>query len=401
MKFIILNIFLAVVLLVTGCSADRSFNSRLQQTVSPYLFSIAGWEVSTLVDEVEGWLSGGQPETGDETDTVITYYNYVNQIRTLKSELEIAGVNNEREDLSSAEKELAELEDKKEALADTVESILEKQIKSILVREGIDSPVTSSNSSFPPFIFRLEKLPDLLVVSPRDRIESMRELTLKPGLPVEQKESIEKDVDRLGVSSLVTEIGGIATYPSLVGSESSLRSTIIIATEEWLHQYLVFKPLGFRYLLDVTGISRDYDITTMNETLVGIVSKEIGSLVLDEYYAGYQAGTGRSSGSGFDFNLEMREIRKTVDEYLSRGKIDQAEEFMEQKRLYLASNGYFIRKLNQAYFAFHGAYADRPAFENPIGVELRELRQKSASLSDFLDTAAAMTSRQDLAISIR
>ena len=45
---------------------------------------------------------------------------------------------------------------------------------------------------------------------------------------------------------------------------------------------------------------------------------------------------------------------------------------------------------------FHGAYADRPAFISPIGVELKDLRSQSASVKDFLDTVAAMTSRQNL-----
>ena len=69
---------------------------------------------------------------------------------------------------------------------------------------------------------------------------------------------------------------------------------------------------------------------------------------------------------------------------------------MEEKRQYLASQGYYIRKLNQAYFAFYGAYSDKPAFISPIGLELKELRNRSASLKDFLNTVATMKSRQDL-----
>jgi len=87
--------------------------------------------------------------------------------------------------------------------------------------------------------------------------------------------------------------------------------------------------------------------------------------------------------------------------YVALVEIEQAEEFMEQKRQYLASMGHYIRKLNQAYFAFHGTYADRPAFISPIGLELKELRSQSASLKDFLNTVAAMTSRQELRDSIR
>ena len=125
--------------------------------------------------------------------------------------------------------------------------------------------------------------------------------------------------------------------------------------------------------------------------------------MLDQkYYYRYGGEDGQTevAGSEFDFNREMREIRKAVDKYLAQGEIEQAEEFMEQKRQFLASKGYYIRKLNQAYFAFYGAYADSPTSVSPIGAELRTLRGQSASLSDCLDTAARMTSQQDLIISI-
>jgi len=141
----------------------------------------------------------------------------------------------------------------------------------------------------------------------------------------------------------------------------------------------------------------------MNETLASMVSKEIGSIIYEKYYSWYENGYSQNQGAGteFDFNQEMREIRRAVDRYLARGEIEHAEEFMEQKRQYLASMGYYIRKLNQAYFAFHGTYADSPTSISPIGVELKGLRSQSASLKDFLDTVAAMTSRQNLRDSLK
>ena len=84
-----------------------------------------------------------------------------------------------------------------------------------------------------------------------------------------------------------------------------------------------------------------------------------------------------------------------------RVKVEQAEKFMEEKRQYLATKGYYIRKLNQAYFAYYGTYADSPTSISPIGAELKKLRSQSASLKDFLETVAAMTSRQDLAGSVK
>jgi hypothetical protein len=246
--------------------------------------------------------------------------------------------------------------------------------------------------------FFLGRPPHVLVVSPRERIESIREVPLLPDMSIEDMEKIEDELDGYGVSSLVVGIGGMATYPSYVIDTADLRFVLNTATEEWMHQYLAFTPLGFRYLLDLSGIRRDYDIATMNETVAGMVSKEIGEIVYRKYYApdDTEEIESQSDTSGFDFNREMREIRRTVDTFLDRGEIELAEEFMEQKRQYLVENGYLIRKLNQAYFAFHGAYADSPTSISPIGEELQLLRDKSPSLKEFLDSAANLTSRQGL-----
>jgi hypothetical protein len=220
-------------------------------------------------------------------------------------------------------------------------------------------------------------------------------------MTAEQMEQIEAEADKLGVSSLVVRLGGIATYPNFVTDTGSLQFVINTACEEWLHQYLTFTPLGFRYVLDLAGIKRDYEIATMNETVAGIVSKEIGESIYKRYYATEEEGNSTPIvTSSFDFYKEMREIRLAVDDYLEAGEVRLAEEFMEEKRQYLADNGYIIRKLNQAYFAFHGTYADSPTSVSPIGTELRELRDRSSTLKEFLDVTTAMTSRDDLIRSI-
>lgn len=69
---------------------------------------------------------------------------------------------------------------------------------------------------------------------------------------------------------------------------------------------------------------------------------------------------------------------------------------MQQKQAYLAANGYYIRKLNQAYFAFYGTYADSPAYENPIGDKINQLRAQSASLKEFLNTVSTVTGVKNL-----
>jgi len=79
--------------------------------------------------------------------------------------------------------------------------------------------------------------------------------------------------------------------------------------------------------------------------------------------------------------------------------IEEAEAYMEERRIIFVENGYNIRRLNQAYFAFHGAYADQPggaAGEDPVGEAVRNLRAQSESLADFVRKIAWVTSYERL-----
>ena len=386
-----------------GCTPVRGFDDHLSLIVKPYRFSIVKWELKTLFDR-DNSDPGGKIE--DEPSQVIRYFSLVAQMKALESEIKAVNSGDRPGNPTSLEARLNMLEGQRVDLEDVVRRIMTEQIKTVLTEQGIFNPVDKYiklRIGFPPVSFRLEQPPHLLVISPRDRIESIREINLRQNLALEEMENVETEIDKLGVSSLVVKLGGFGgTYPTFVANDTNLRFTIDTAIEEWLHQYLVFKPLGFLYLLDVTGVARNYDIATMNETMAGMVSKEIGVIVYEKYYSQDESGDNQSQEEEpeFDFNREMREIRRAVDTYLAQGEIEQAEAFMEEKRQFLASKGYYIRKLNQAYFAFHGTYADRPTSISPIGMELKQLRSQSTSIKDFLGTVASMTSRQDLIGSI-
>ena len=95
----------------------------------------------------------------------------------------------------------------------------------------------------------------------------------------------------------------------------------------------------------------------------------------------------------------MHATRVRADQLLSEGKINEAETYMEARRRFFWDHGYQIRKLNQAYFAFYGAYADVPggaAGSDPVGPAVRSLRAQSRSLSDFLNRISWMTSFAEL-----
>ncbi|MBP8292220.1 MAG: hypothetical protein KAX65_05570, partial [Caldilineaceae bacterium] len=85
-----------------------------------------------------------------------------------------------------------------------------------------------------------------------------------------------------------------------------------------------------------------------------------------------------------------------TDLFLSLGRVADAEEYMEIRRLLFVENGYNLRKLNQAYFAFHGNYGTGAAASSPIGPDLLRLRALSPDLRTFLETVRWFTSADDL-----
>ena len=68
---------------------------------------------------------------------------------------------------------------------------------------------------------------------------------------------------------------------------------------------------------------------------------------------------------------------------------------METERLKLVEKGYPLRKLNQAYFAFHGSYALSPGSIDPTGPQIRQLRAASPSLKAFLNRMGWLDSYDD------
>ena len=70
---------------------------------------------------------------------------------------------------------------------------------------------------------------------------------------------------------------------------------------------------------------------------------------------------------------------------------------MEERRRIFVDNGYLIRRLNQAYFAFHGTYATTGAAGvSIVGRQVEELRRRSPTLGRFIRTAAEIGNPADL-----
>ncbi|MBN2554590.1 MAG: hypothetical protein JXA97_01515 [Anaerolineales bacterium] len=297
--------------------------------------------------------------------------------------------------------QLAGLQDEQNALQLVAEEVLQDQAASILEENGI----TTAGMVFPPLSFRFSDLPVALIVSPRDVIRQDANILLDPATTMEARIQLEGDVEaELEMSALVVGIGGLGYYPTLVMETTSLNWIAEVIIHEWVHNYLDFRPLGWNY-------STSAELRTMNETTANLIGKSMGAALVQMYYpelapqeappaaAGDEDGGGVDEVPEFDFRAEMYATRVTVDRLLEAGQIEAVEAYMETRRQVFVEHGFPIRRLNQAYFAFHGAYADvagGAAGEDPVGEAVRRLWAESDTPAQFLRTMAWMDSYDDL-----
>jgi len=354
-------------IMAAGCSAANSYNKSLDKIISPYTFSTLNWESQNLFT---------RSVSPADTATVLSYFSQAGQINSAATTDK------------SLELELSHL-------SASVEAAITQQIQHVLTNQGLLPAHDYINLTIPPVYFHLTEAPYILAISPRDSISLKNQIMLRNNITDQDIESVEKQVSKLNVSVEIEQLGGYgAIYPTCVSLTSSMQFTIETAVHEWVHQYLAFKPLGLRYILDGLGINKNYDAVTINETVAGIVSQEIAAIIIQDYYPTTSSVQATPTATAFDFNVAMQNIRRQVDTYLAAGQIDLAESYMEEQRQFLATKGYYIRKLNQAYFAFHGIYADSPTSVDPLGDQLRQLRKNSPTLRDFLETISDTVSRQ-------
>ena len=300
-----------------------------------------------------------------------------------------------------------ELIARQRSIAPLAEATLQSQVTEALAELGL----TAVGQPIPPVLYHTSSTPLALIVSERSVIQQIANISVLPSLTLDQQIQLEDEVTKsLDVSTLVVPIGGVGVYPTMVMETTDLRWTLDTIAHEWAHNYLSLRPLGINY-------STTPELRTMNETTASIVGGEVGTYVLHNHYpevlgTGFVPDLGTISFQNsvlasvntqdtapFDFRAEMHETRVTADQLLAEGKIEEAEAYMEQRRQVFWENGYLLPKLNQAYFAFHGAYADVPggaAGQDPVGPAVRALREQSDSLADFINTISWMTSFEQL-----
>jgi hypothetical protein len=387
-----------------------SFEYRTDPFTGAYKFDWSAYEARTLVEKMYSRVTRvDQPDAMDDEQQVLVvreYFSLVDEIGRLETEIAIERAKEgETADTTDLQFQLADLRDERLRSENLVENILRLQTEHVLRSQGITVRLPFLQGwVIPPVEFEFQSSPDFLIVSRRESIDRIGSVSLQPDLSLAQIEEIERETDEMGVSSLVVPTGGVGAYPTVIVERTSLDFAIRVVIHEWTHNYLFFYPLGQHY-------ADSQELTSMNETVASMVEDELSLELARIYYPEiYERRMAEEIAQQslrvqpvhedqFNFNANMRKTRIRAEELLAAGQVEQAEAYMEQRRQKLVEMGYYVRKLNQAYFAFYGSYAAGKGWAaqtNPIGEQMQALRDRSPSLRAFLDTVSHMSSHQDL-----
>ncbi|MHB0878450.1 MAG: hypothetical protein ACYC5O_20635, partial [Anaerolineae bacterium] len=386
-----------------GPQAEPEYQRQVEAIVGDDQFDILRWEVGALAQEARDWVSLDTPDPAgaEARERVLAYLERAGAIEDLRQREQrsaslVLDIGTRTQQLADIDEQLATLRQLQAQDRPVVERILVSQVATVLAEQNLGWLGTS----LPPPLFSFSEPPLYLVVSPRDEISTRMGLYLDPSLSMLSMEAIEAAVESLdgNTSALVSGTGGFSTWPTMLVDWAGPEWILSTIAHEWTHVYLMAYPLGQRYY-------DSSETTAINETVAQMVGDELGRLTLERYYPDLvppePQGEGQSvpaDPNAFDFSREMRLTRERVDALLAAGDVAQAEQYMEERRLFFVENGHSIRRLNQAYFAFHGSYRTGPEApsEDPVAPRLRRLRQESADVAAFLAAVQQVGSLEDL-----
>ncbi len=364
---------------------------------SPDHYNLAAWEVRNFPGRwlyLAGNLFRGTPSESEQDVTLRRFFEINARIDDLSNENSDALSRGQVVD-PAVVSELDALRRERDGIENEVEATIESRLTTVIEEQGLTRHLIW-NVVWPPVDTEFTSSPRAFARSPRDHIELLGATLLKEDLTLAQVEAIENRVsEEEDVSALSFGTSGVGAYPTIVDYPTDYGRALEVIAHEWMHNYLAFRPLGFNYF-------KNNDLRTINETVANIVGQELARQVMERWpledakpAASAATTTPEQEQPRIDLRAELRKLRGEVDDLLAQGKIDEAEALMEQRREELADEGYFIRKINQAYFAYLNLYAGgtgSPVSTDPIGPKIDDIRERSASLKQFVDVIGNVTS---------
>jgi len=300
-------------------------------------FDFVGWTVRALGVRSGEFVhhAGAYLQDADRQALVREYFRLLENERVQGRELEMALSDPEGTFSSQEIDALRSAWEGARAEVDEIQPIVETIMQEQVAETLINLGLGKGGKLFPPVAFKFTALPVSLIISPREVIRRDQSVSLEGSLSLEQKIALEEAV----AQSL-----DVSALVENVGGISTYPTMVVESTSiVWLFDVIthewVHNYLTFRPL--GLNYNTSEDLRTMNETTASLLGGEVGLEVLR----------------------------------------------------------YLIRKLNQAYFAFHGAYAatsQGAAGDDPVGSAVRTLWERSDSPVEFLRTMAWMNEFSDL-----
>lgn len=399
---------LAVLLITNSGKPSLNFDEKVRFFTRQIEFDYVNWTLNTVLMKLsQTALGGGRYLNQTQQSKIMNdFLLLIEEQRNIRDQIiDIYADPNQPTVEISALPLLArqkEIQKELQHISLFAENILQQQVSFVIKESGL----IQLGQPLPSVQYHTTSLPYALIISPREVIQQDSNISLLPDLTLDQMVALEKQVETgLNVSALVVPVGGIGVYPTMVMESTNLSWLAEVISHEWIHNYLTLHPLGILY-------DANPEMRTINETTASIAGIELGEQLIAQYHPELvppeltenDQETPRNSLNEnpepvFDYRAAMHETRVTADSLLALGKIDEAEKYMEERRLLFIQNGYSIRRLNQAYFAFYGAYADTPggaAGEDPVGAAVRNLRAQSENLATFIRKISWVTSFEKL-----
>jgi hypothetical protein len=379
------------ILVLLSTRIDEYHFTQSDYAAGSHSFSIVQWELRHLPLKWTHLLwelyPGNKPVDFERNSLVHEYLSTTLQLQKEQDNLADAATTTPLIDSASKNyidlknKEVVRLSRKREELRGRAEEAIESAVSRAANNHGLGF---TFGILLPPTDFRLGDPPHLLIISRRDKIVMSDSKLINPNLKWSERAEIENRAELYeNTSALVDDLAGLGTYPAIVSDKDSLRQIMRTAAHEWLHNYWIMKPLG-------RNMWNSQNMQILNETAADLVGNELGdeafTILGNDIEDAYKYDTFSSSNPHL-FTI-LRETRINVEEMLKNGNIEEAEKYMRKQLWNLKLGGYNIRKLNQAYFAFRGNYAEGPASISPIGSDLRELRDYYSTLGEFIESVS-------------
>ena len=372
------------VLLIPGGTTTKT---PAQFAIAQNSFSISEWEINNFFSKWLYRLYLSLPYTDGSDDkrreSLNRYLELTDEANSLRLSLRIAATSGDKTRADQIDEQIAEIDRLQRQYQKLTEEYLESELSAVLHEAGFGG---AGDLLWPPVDIALVNGVRAIAVSERTSISLKESLLVSPDITLKEAEDAEKTLEEeWDLSGVVLDVGGVATYPTQVINRSDLRVMLETAAHEWLHAYLIFRPLGWAYFSSPQMVE-------INETLAQFFGIELGRTTYNRI-SGEAINTleppvepvadsaALENENEFRFIDFMRATRTEAEVLLDQGKVAEAESYMEERRLLLLeTHGIAIRKINQAYFAFVGNYPFSGGSVSPVPREIWSVREKTGSI---------------------